>query len=290
MSKWFLCVGIAASAFGWTTPVNLGANVNTAAGENSPAVGNFAGGTYLVFHSNRGGGYGGGDLYQSRASGAPPYTWAPAVNMGPTLNTSAYEQDPDIYASTYPELYFVSNRPGTEIWMSTYQSGSWTAPVNVGPVINTGGARDPALVAGPTRMFFCSTRPGGCGGYDIWCSTYSGGWQTPVNVGSPVNTSDSELGVGVTADGLKMYFSRGLSNSDIYEATYSGGTWGNVRNLGPPVNTSYSEYSPCVSADGSWLYFHSDRPGGSGGYDIWVSRNNDAVVPASLGQVRALFR
>jgi hypothetical protein len=37
------------------------------------------------------------------------------------------------------------------------------------------------------------------------------------------------------------------------------------------VNTSYMESNPCISADGLTLFFDSDRPGGSGNRDIWVT-------------------
>ena len=43
-------------------------------------------------------------------------------------------------------------------------------------------------------------------------------------------------------------------------------------NLGPVVNSKYSDFAPFISADGNSLYFCSDREGGFGGQDIWVSR------------------
>ena len=43
------------------------------------------------------------------------------------------------------------------------------------------------------------------------------------------------------------------------------------RNLGPVVNSKYSDFAPIVSADGKTLYFTSDRPGGMGGQDGWMS-------------------
>jgi len=59
-------------------------------------------------------------------------------------------------------------------------------------------------------------------------------------------------------------------------------------NLGPTLNTSASETGPALSADGSTLYFGSDRPGGSGGWDIWhasidpvVDLNGDGIVDAT---------
>jgi len=49
------------------------------------------------------------------------------------------------------------------------------------------------------------------------------------------------------------------------------GVTGKVKNLGPGVNSEYSDFAPVISADGNFLYFTSDRPGGLGGQDVWVS-------------------
>ncbi|HUT53206.1 MAG TPA: OmpA family protein [bacterium] len=56
-------------------------------------------------------------------------------------------------------------------------------------------------------------------------------------------------------------------------------------NLGPVVNSPDSDFGPIVTADGNALYFTSDREGGFGGQDIWVSRrqNGEWTRPANLG-------
>lgn len=48
--------------------------------------------------------------------------------------------------------------------------------------------------------------------------------------------------------------------------------WGTPVNLGPSVNSSSGEHGVCISADGLEFYFVSDRPGGYGGYDLWVRK------------------
>lgn len=62
--------------------------------------------------------------------------------------------------------------------------------------------------------------------------------------------------------GLLLYSSLGLSQVPAEEAV----------NLGPVVNSQGRDYAPFVSADGNTLYFASDREGGLGGQDIWISR------------------
>ncbi|MCH8218053.1 MAG: PD40 domain-containing protein, partial [Planctomycetes bacterium] len=119
---------------------------------------------------------------------------------------------------------------------------------------------------------------------------------TPTNLGPPVNSAIGELGSSITADGLQLYFldypSRrpgGYGNKDIWVTTRStkGDPWGEPVNLGPIVNSSHGEDGPSISADGLMLYFSSNRPGGQGGYDIWVTtretRGEDWGHPVNLG-------
>ena len=48
-------------------------------------------------------------------------------------------------------------------------------------------------------------------------------------------------------------------------------TFGEPTNLGPTVNSDSDDALPAISADGLECYFLSDRPGGQGGFDLWVT-------------------
>jgi len=65
-------------------------------------------------------------------------------------------------------------------------------------------------------------------------------------------------------------------------------TFGTPTNLGPPVNDSYGVRGMCISRDGLSLYFSSNRPGGYGGYDLWVATrettDDNWGDPVNLGQ------
>jgi len=64
-------------------------------------------------------------------------------------------------------------------------------------------------------------------------------------------------------------------------------TFGETTNLGPTINSSYEEAPDCISADGLEMYFSSNRSGGYGGWDIWVSKretlNHDWGASVNLG-------
>ncbi len=284
-----------AFAFAWPTPVNLGSKVNTTSNDESPYVTDD--GLTLYFScSGRAGGFGGYDIWRSAYSGG---SWQTPDNLGSVINGTSDDYTPYYRAATPPELYFTSYRSGGvgsgDIWLSRYQSGSWTTPTNVRPVNSSAADASPWIVGSPARMFLSSTRSGGQGGWDIWMSTWTGSaWGTPVNLGPPVNTSGWESDPSLTADGSTLYFrsnrSGGLGQDDFWVATWSGSNWGNVRNVGAPVNTSSYERWPCISPDGNKLYFASNRPGGVGNFDIYCSDDTVTVVPTSLGRVKALFK
>jgi Tol biopolymer transport system component len=65
--------------------------------------------------------------------------------------------------------------------------------------------------------------------------------------------------------------------------------FGTPKNLGPQVNSSDNEYDPALSADDLTLYFNSDRPGGFGGHDLYMtmreSREAPWGEPVNLGPV-----
>ena len=69
--------------------------------------------------------------------------------------------------------------------------------------------------------------------------------------------------------------------------SFANSEWSAPVNLGSMINTAFTEQGPTLSNDGLSLYFGSDRPGGVGGLDIWVSRRSCTdcpwETPVSLG-------
>ena len=110
---------------------------------------------------------------------------------------------------------------------------------------------------------------------------------TPENLGSTVNSSAHDGTPAMPADGLSLFFdsdrSGGQGNTDVWMITREtiDDKWGKPVNLGPPVNTSSWEGVPSISADGLTLYISSDRAGGSGQQDIWISTRETIDDPWS---------
>ncbi len=115
-------------------------------------------------------------------------------------------------------------------------------------------------------------------------------WEARKNAGVPLNTPDNEGAQSLTADGKMLWFTAcnrrsGQGMCDLYYSFWEGDRWSNPKNAGSPINSRYSEKHPTISADGRKLYFTSNRPGGLGSYDIWMSeRAGDGWSdPVNLG-------
>jgi len=117
----------------------------------------------------------------------------------------------------------------------------------------------------------------------------------PVNLGPTVNSFDYEFDPCISTDGLMLFFNSyrpgGYGESDLWVATRktTDEPWSEALNIGPIVNSSAREEAPSISADGLSLYFSSDRPGGSGGEDLWVATRENMDdnwgEPVNLGTI-----
>ena len=155
-------------------------------------------------------------------------------------------------------------------------------PDNLGANINSDADEYlPALSAdGSTLIFTRSKKIDGFRNEDFYLSyNNTDDWQLAENLGEPINTPQNEGAQCITADGLTLYFTACSRNDsygrcDIYESNFVNDKWTDPVNLGENINTENWESQPAISADGRQLFFVSNRSGGRGGKDIWVSYKN----------------
>jgi len=296
-----MAMEVAEADFIFGTPINLGPTVNSTAAEGVDDIS--ADGLSLFLTSDRPGGYGEADIWVSTRATMED-DWGIPVNLGPTVNSSDWDGVSSISADGL-SLYFSSFRPGgdgvfTDIWLTKRPTVSdpWTAPLNLGPVINTSRYDERLDVSDDgLTLLFSSNRPGGQGQSDIWMTTrpsVSDLWGAPENLGPIVNTSRYDGAPHVSSDGRMLFFSSnrpgGLGGEDIWVARRAtkDDDWANPVNLGTEVNTPHVDSSPCLLPDGSVLYFMSLRAGGVGSLDLWqvsidpvVDLNGDGIVDAA---------
>ena len=168
----------------------------------------------------------------------------------------------------------------------------WNAPAQVGPNVNSSSAdHAPYISSDGLTLYFASNRAGGSGTTDLWQATrasLTSPWTTPTNLGPLVNRAYVDQGPSVSPDGLMLFFSSdrpgGFGGYDIWMSTRTSQNdpWGAPVNLGPSVNTSSNDGGTSMSSDETTLYFDSNRPGGSGGYDLWQVSVTVAPEPSSF--------
>jgi len=169
------------------------------------------------------------DLYSSRLSGKEDKNgeplWGALINLGPNINTKdGWEAQPSLSADG-KILYFTSLRKGSQdndIYFSErLPDGTW-GPAKPFALVNTPGKdKSPFFHQDGETFYFVSEssrmRPG-MGGLDIFMMRKeSTGWGPIQNIGFPINTDADELGIFVSTDGKKAYFSSAQGqNWDIY--------------------------------------------------------------------------
>ncbi len=147
-------------------------------------------------------------------------------------------------------------------------------PQNIGTAINTNHSEYlPALTADSETLIF-TRRENGDENFFL-SKKEDDQWQEAQPM-SEINTPLNEGAQSITADGKFLVFTAcnrkdGLGSCDIYFSEVKNGHWTAPANMGSPLNSSAWESQPSISANGNALYFSSNRKGGQGEKDIWVS-------------------
>ena len=219
----------------WGEPVNLGPNVNGPGIDGSPVVS--LDGHLLFFTSDRAGGQGSNDIYVARrADKSDDLGWGPSVNLGPDVNTAAFEAG-EFYLQSGEDgsanLYF--SRGPNNVALDIYVASIKTDGETQGPAVPVAELNDPdpaitdahpSLRVDGREVYFYSNRPGSLGASDIWRSTRRSvhePWSTPENVGAPLSTAANEIQPTLSYSGRTLVFAStrggGLGSSDIWMST-----------------------------------------------------------------------
>lgn len=198
-------------------------------------------------------------------------------------------------------LWFSRDRPGGpggyDIWMARLVDGAWGPATPVS--FNTPGRDfDPAFSADGRHVYFCSDRPGGQGGDDIWRVEVRGhGFGAARNLGSEVNSVRNEFAPMPSPDGRTLLFSSdrpgGRGRHDLFAARLRGVVFTGAVRLPGAVNTASDEFDATFLEDGETIVFSRapdmaiDRvdlfvtgrgPNGYGAGTLLPSSVNDAIT------------
>jgi len=212
-------------------------------------------GHWLFFHSNRPGGCGDTDIYAAhRQNKRNDLGWDEIDHLGCTLNTPFQDAGPTVFQDPITGVFTMyinrgfdpNNAEDFDIYVSTCTADIstcnrdqlWGAAVLV-PELSYPGRRDTRTAIrrrDGLEMILTTSRPGGCGGQDLWVSTRAttnDPWYIPVNLDptDPVtghltcrtNSSATDGAMAISWDGTELYFfsnrSGGLGGTDLYRAT-----------------------------------------------------------------------
>lgn len=321
----------------------FGQPLNTQNDEYNPIVS--PDGRYIVFQSNRPGGEGGMDIWISEnirfLDKETPAEWTKPVNM----NQNIWEElkRPPIAGVRKPNLFnsnafeggvsilFDSNNAPTEIYFTSTinlsvgrsgfeglniyrtikdkKTGRWNDPEHLSEINSNFNDKMPAISPDGNFLIFSSDRPGGYGDFDLWISVRNpknGSWSQPKNLGSPLNSSESEILPFIHQDGEQLYFSSNrederkkfkifriflkykpaldnmLEDEEETEETPKTKSTeilipkidqSSLLLLPKPFNTDkwegFDNEGISFDKDGIWAYISSNRSGGEGQFDIF---------------------
>ena len=293
----------------WSAPINLGPVINTAANEQHPAISKD--GLSLYISSDRPGGFGGNDMWVSQRAcddaQDPACAWQAPVNLGPNINSAGSDIAPAFTPDGH-QLYFHSTGRGgcglADLFVARRHDKrddfGWELAENLGCVVNSAFAdagptyfEDEAT--GVTTLYFTvqNNPPTSDQGFDIYASTRigdEGAFGPPVLV-PELSSPYRDTRTAIRRDGLEMFLSSGRPGDDV--AGHSAGSedlwvstrartsdaWSPPLNLnlvneqlgGPDINGPAFDGAPALSFDGKTLYFFSERPGGFGKRDLYVT-------------------
>lgn len=220
-------------------------------------------------------------------------------NLGSAVNSEFSELNP-VISPDGRTLYFgrknhPANRYGVkgsetiagsqDIWFSEKVGDTWSTARRLSEVLNRDQYNTILSISpdGQTILLKGAYVNGAyeTRGFSISNKT-NGGWSVPVKVDIPgyeqMSKGKNEYAY-LTMDGkaILLAFARkkNSEDDDLYVSFFEDGRWTRPLELGEEINTKYSETTPFLSADGKTLYFSSDRPGGQGSQDIYVTRRLD---------------
>lgn len=266
--------------------------INSPELEYSPSV--TPDGRQLYFVSNRPDGFGGHDIWSARRNNPQSLIFDAPQNIGSIVNTGGNEGTISISADGRT-LYFTAcdrhdGMGDCDIYTAEFVGSAWGAIRNLSTINSPYWDSQPSISGSGDTLFFTSNRPGAIGGNgdaDIYAATRNrdGSWNSPVNLGAPINTAQREDSPFILPGTNKLFFASkghgGIGGLDFFYALRDGdGVWSEPVHLGPVFNTPQDDRFLTASSDESVFYFASERtiPENLGTLDIFVTTRSTGDV------------
>ncbi|GFD68668.1 PD40 domain-containing protein [Alteromonas sp. KUL106] len=213
------------------------------------------------------------------------YWTSPQMTNVSEANESYAEADM-VFSHDERWLYFISDRPlygypkgQYEIWRSSIEKNKkgyiFGPPEPLGENINTEHNDLYPHIVGDGSLYFSSSQEKNFGKGDIYRSQYRNGeFDTPLNLGSAINSENYEGDIYVSPDESYLIHvssgrTDGFGKSDLYISfKQEDGSWRKSVNMGKAFNSPDTDYCPMVTPDGKYFFFSRN------GTIMWVSTNS----------------
>jgi hypothetical protein len=184
-------------------------------------------------------------------------------------------------------LFALGNWPYKRTMIMKYENNHWTGPDTVSFSVTRSAEEAIYSPNGQRVYYYAYNPPNPVGGADLCYSVKNGSvWGEPINLGTPLNTSQDEYHPCVVADS-SVYFENAAGK--ICYSKFQNGAY-LPRILLPPMFNDPNQAwgNPFVSPDESYFIFNSSRPGGFGGTDLYISYkkiDGSWTNPKNLGNI-----
>ncbi|MFD2512539.1 OmpA family protein [Pontibacter locisalis] len=206
----------------------------------------------------------------------------------------------ELYLKANPKNAKLVDWARNQIKTADYALEAIKNPVNFDPVqmsgtINKFGLQYFPYTTADQRHFIYTARIGTRPDHDenIFLTEMKGGeWTVPVSISDNINTAANEGAATISGDGKTLVFTScnrpdGIGDCDLYISFRTGDEWSKPKNMGTAVNSKAWDSQPSLSADGRTIYFSSNRGGGVGKEDLWVTHQQDNgnwTKPLNMGK------
>ena len=201
--------------------------------------------------------------------------WASATNIGSPLNDKYANGINSVSGDGHSVLIFNGNTfdeniPGAELSKRTKDGWSLPIRLEIEDFVNYSEFEDYQLTSNNKFLIMAVEREDGFGDQDLYVSfhKYDNSWESPINLGSTINTDKAEFSPFLAADGKTLYFAseghNGIGSSDIFYSKRLDETWqkwSEPKNLGPSINSAELDAYFTIDAAGEYAYFVSMESG-----------------------------
>lgn len=160
--------------------------------------------------------------------------------------------------------------------------------INLGETINDRFANFNPVISGNGKTLAYTTKRKFYQAVFVSTLGNDGEWTTPKNITLDLQVDGNCSTLSLSYDGTELFlFKDDNHDGNIYVSHLKGGKWSPMMKLNKNINSEFYETHACVSSDGKYLYFASNKRGGYGDLDIYVSERvsgDDWGLPRNLGE------